>query len=144
MSKSSNVAVWTPQDWLDKACSHLDIGKPKPVEAPPAEVSEAAVQEVLSDLDEETMAAFKQAVIRHARRKHGSFDKFLEANPTFAQKCLLMMMKEPEKVPAMTLIKIDAPWITPDRLSYHHSPPPAAQIEDAVIKPEPWKEPTKP
>lgn len=133
-----NTAIWRVEDWAEDRCSKDQIGKPK------TEATTVEVKEVLQELPPATMAEFKQAVLRFARGKSGSFDEFLKANPGFAQKFLLAMAKEPERPPHTTVVKIEAPWITPDRLSYRHAPPPPS-IETAKIisesKPEAWKAP---
>jgi hypothetical protein len=102
------LETWTNQDFLDGACSHLDIGKPKPIEQ--------SAEQVVQDLPPATMAELKQAALRVARGK-GSYDEFLEENPGFHQKFLLSMVKEPLP-PGPARVDVNISWLSANRLSY--------------------------
>lgn len=100
--------TWTNQDFLDGACSHLDIGKPKSIEQ--------SAEQVVQDLPPATMAELKQAALRVARGK-GSYDEFLQKNPGFHQKFLLSMVKEPLP-PGPARVDVNISWLSAQRLSY--------------------------
>jgi hypothetical protein len=113
---------WTVDDALAGRCAMADVGsrRPAPAVADPPMDDDIPYSE---QLKQDAMLAYKAL----------GGTEYLRRNPELLDKTLLKMVAEPDKrVDTTVKIVIDAPWMSPDRLSYHRQQP-VIDVTDAQM-----------
>jgi hypothetical protein len=97
--------TWLMMDYEAGECELSQVGSPKKVaDAPDDDMTPS------ERLKRDALVAYKSL----------GGPEYLKRNPDLLDKALLKMIAEPpQKVDAQLTIKIDAPWMSPDRLSYN-------------------------
>ena len=138
---TNKLDTWTGDDYYHNLCRADQVGTAKP-EIPVSK--ELSSEKVLAELPPATMGEFKQAVLNHFRGFYGSYEAFLAANPDFARKFMLSMVREPTIPGPAVPLQVIVSWISPDRFAYKRadtSPPPVEMVTDVVVRETPWKKP---
>lgn len=98
------AATWLMMDFEAGLCSLEQVGSPRHEGGPSADDLTASER-----LKRDALVAYKAL----------GGPEYLKRNPDLLDKALLKMIAEPEKkTETSVMIKIDAPWMSPDRLSY--------------------------
>jgi len=106
---------WTLEDYTADRCAFAQVGKARDDSAPVIDIPPDDGKLSPSDrLKRDAMLAYSAL----------GGPEYLRRNPDLLDKTLLKLVAEPPlRADINTVITINAPWMSPERLSYAHAPP---------------------
>ena len=107
--------LWTFADFDRRLCSHRDVGKPKPLS--PLVKLELAVEDVILDALPTPQGGERLRRDAMAAYDHLGGAAWLAAHPDLLRRLLLKIAEEPAPAPNV-IVTVNAPWLSPQRLTY--------------------------